>query len=212
MIDFGLAKKYRDPKSLMHIPYRENKNLTGTATYASINAHLGMEQSRRDDLESLGFALIYFAVGSLPWQRLEAKTRKEFYSKVLEKKMNTPAEILCRGLPIEFTTYLNYCRNLYFIEKPDYNCLRKSLRKLFIRKEYSDDNLFDWTVLTNKRSLSSRKMIKEYKDDTMRKRKNTSSKDTNSKDTKSGDKYKHRYDDSCTETPQEKQNVKVMEI
>ena len=131
IIDFGLAKKYRDPKNHIHIPYRENKNLTGTARYASINTHLGIEQSRRDDIESLGYVMMYFLRGSLPWQGLKAATKKQKYEKISEKKMVTAIEILCRGFPSEFVTYFQYCRSLRFDDKPDYSYLRKQLRDLF---------------------------------------------------------------------------------
>lgn len=134
IIDFGLAKKYRDPKTHIHIPYRENKNLTGTARYASINTHLGIEQSRRDDIESLGYVMMYFLRGSLPWQGLKAATKKQKYEKISEKKMVTAIEILCRGFPSEFVTYFQYCRSLRFDDKPDYSYLRKQLRDLFTRE------------------------------------------------------------------------------
>ena len=147
LIDFGLAKKYRDPRTLVHIPYRENKNLTGTARYASINTHLGIEQCRRDDLESLGYVLMYFNRGSLPWQGLKAATKKQKYEKISERKICTPVDILCRGFPSEFATYLNYCRSLRFEDKPDYAYLRRLFRDLYRRKGYADDNVFDWTMM-----------------------------------------------------------------
>ena len=98
-IDFGLAKRFRDPKTGNHIPYRDGKSLTGTARYASINTHLGIEQSRRDDLESLGYVLVYFLLGELPWQGMKAKTMKEKYEKIMEKKISTPIDSLCKGFP-----------------------------------------------------------------------------------------------------------------
>lgn len=146
VIDFGLAKKFRDPKTHFHIPYRENKNLTGTARYASINTHLGVEQSRRDDMESLGYVMLYFCRGSLPWQGLKAATKKQKYDRIMEKKMTTPTEVLCRGFPNEFAIYLNYTRSLRFDDKPDYSYLRKIFRDLFVREGFQYDYVFDWTV------------------------------------------------------------------
>ncbi|XP_022080521.1 casein kinase I-like isoform X1 [Acanthaster planci] len=147
IIDFGLAKKYRDVHTHQHIPYRENKNLTGTARYASINTHLGIEQSRRDDLESLGYMLMYFNLGSLPWQGLKAATKRQKYEKISEKKMSTAIETLCAGFPSEFATYLNYTRSLRFDEKPDYSFLRQLFRNLFHRQGFTYDYIFDWNLL-----------------------------------------------------------------
>ena len=114
IIDFGLAKRYRESKTHRHILYRENKSLTGTARYASVYTHLGIgntmfillsvaqpsvEQSRRDDLESLGYVLMYFCRGSLPWQGLKAHTKNQKYERISDKKMSTSVESLCRGFP-----------------------------------------------------------------------------------------------------------------
>ncbi|XVF72030.1 hypothetical protein PTKIN_Ptkin12aG0088600 [Pterospermum kingtungense] len=147
IIDYGLAKKYRDLQTHKHIPYRENKNLTGTARYASVNTHLGIEQSRRDDLESLGYVLMYFLRGSLPWQGLKAGTKKQKYDKISEKKVSTSIEVLCKSYPAEFVSYFHYCRSLRFEDKPDYSYLKRLFRDLFIREGYQFDYVFDWTVL-----------------------------------------------------------------
>ncbi|KAJ4708678.1 Casein kinase [Melia azedarach] len=152
IIDFGLAKKYRDSSTHQHIPYRENKNLTGTARYASMNTHLGIEQSRRDDLESLGYVLMYFLRGSLPWQGLKAGTKKQKYEKISEKKVSTSIEALCRGYPTEFASYFHYCRSLRFDDKPDYAYLKRIFRDLFIREGFQFDYVFDWTILKYQQS------------------------------------------------------------
>ncbi len=99
MIDFGLAKRYRDPTTKIHIPYRDNRSLIGTARYASINAHIGLEQGRRDDIESIIYVLIYFVRGVLPWQGIHGCPKKERYDKIMDCKMTTPVELLCDKLP-----------------------------------------------------------------------------------------------------------------
>lgn len=147
VIDFGLAKRYRDATTNRHIPYRENKNLTGTARYASCNTHLGIEQSRRDDLESLGYVLLYFLRGSLPWQGLKAATKKQKYDKICEKKLSTPIEVLCKSHPVEFASYFHYCHSLTFDQRPDYGFLKRLFRELFTREGYEFDYIFDWTIL-----------------------------------------------------------------
>lgn len=147
IIDFGLAKKYRDHKTHLHIPYRENKNLTGTARYASLNTHEGIEQCRRDDLESLGFVLMYFNRGSLPWQGLRAATKKQKYQKIFERKKATTIEELCKNHPPEFASYLRYCRSLRFDDRPDYAYLRTLFRDLYLREGFEDDSVFDWSLM-----------------------------------------------------------------
>ncbi|KAL6189449.1 hypothetical protein ACLB2K_040838 [Fragaria x ananassa] len=143
IIDYGLVKKYRDLQTHKHIPYRENKNMTGTPRYASVNTHLGIEQSRRDDLESLGYVLMYFLRGSLPWQGLKAGTKKQKYDKIREKKESVceiageitgwgRARGLCKSYPSEFTTYFHYCHSLRFEYKPDYSYLKRLFQDLFI--------------------------------------------------------------------------------
>lgn len=139
LIDYGLNKKYKDPKTHQHIPYREGRTLTGTARYVSINTHLGIEQSRRDDLESIGYVIVFFLKGSLPWQGLKGNIDK--YNKIMEKKLQIPTEILCYGLPDEVSHYLNYCKSLRFEDRPDYDYLRG----LFVKMIYSCINQYSLT-------------------------------------------------------------------
>jgi hypothetical protein len=138
---------------------------------------LSSEQSRRDDLESLGFVLMYFNRGSLPWQGLKSNTKKGKYDKISEKKMATPIELLCKNFPstfhifsvcyhfvsfysvfigfsVEFANYLNYCRSLRFDDKPDYAYLKRQFRDLFYREGFEADFVFDWHLLNYVRFFS----------------------------------------------------------
>ena len=146
LIDFGLAKRFKDNKTNQHIPYREGRPFNGTARYASINAHLGLEQSRRDDLMSIGYILVYFLKGILPWQGIKGKDK---INKLIQKKIQISNDVLCNGLPNEFLHFLNYCKNLKFEERPDYEFLKGLFGKLLglvitnfnLRR---NEIIFDW--------------------------------------------------------------------
>ena len=137
LIDFGMAKWYKDPKTHKHIPYRERKSLSGTARYMSINTHLGREQSRRDDLESVGHVIFYFARGGLPWQGLKATSHREKCDLIAYTKQTTPISSLLvvsngnggeRVIPNDFGRYLEYCRELEFDEEPNYEQCKSYFR------------------------------------------------------------------------------------
>mmetsp|Transcript_18141 Transcript_18141/g.55563 ORF Transcript_18141/g.55563 Transcript_18141/m.55563 type:complete len:668 (-) Transcript_18141:1805-3808(-) len=151
-IDFGLSKRYRNPHTLQHISYRTGKSLTGTPRYASISNHQGIEQSRRDDLEAVGYVLVYFLRGRLPWQGLKAKSAHRKYKLILEKKQEISIAALCAGCPPEFAEYLSYCRCLGFEKDPDMPYLRGLFRHLYKAQGYDVNDLhasdWDWSPKT----------------------------------------------------------------
>lgn len=151
LIDFGMAKQYRDPKTKQHIPYREKKSLSGTARYMSINTHLGREQSRRDDMEAMGHVFFYFLRGQLPWQGLKAPNNKQKYEKIGEKKRSTNVYDLSQGLPIQFGRYLEIVRNLSFEETPDYEGYRRLLLSVLDDLGQTADGEYDWMKLNGGR-------------------------------------------------------------
>ncbi|CAD8185665.1 unnamed protein product [Paramecium pentaurelia] len=142
ILDFGLAKRFI--KENGHIPYRESKTLTGTARYCSLNTHLGVEQSRRDDIECMAYVLFYFLKSTLPWQNMRAKNKREKYERIMEKKMTTTYDELCKGVPKEFGLILKHARNLEFEEEPNYKYLKGLLENICQQERITVDNQFDW--------------------------------------------------------------------
>jgi serine/threonine protein kinase len=120
IIDFGLAKKYYSVSKAQHIKFTTGKHLIGTARYCARNAHRGYEQGRRDDIESIGYVLMYFLLGVLPWQGLKIKKNEDQFEKIAEKKYTTPFEELTEGQPEEFLIFFKYIDKLNFEDQPNY--------------------------------------------------------------------------------------------
>ena len=147
LIDFGLSKRYKDNKG-EHIPYKDGKNILGTIRYVSVYTHLGIEQSRRDDIESLGYILIYLLKGSLPWQGLKAKTQKDRYKLIMNKKLEYKPELLCQGMPDSFRQYFEYIRGVQYVERPDYEYLKGLFHRTMQKMRLQEDSIFDWCKIT----------------------------------------------------------------
>ncbi|KGQ09555.1 Casein kinase I isoform delta [Beauveria bassiana D1-5] len=141
-IDFGLAKEFCNAERFQTM---QGRPFGGTRRYASLNNHNGREQSWGDDLESLGYVLLYFARGSLPWQGLKAATEEQKNELIKQEKLNMPVTKLCEGLPGEFAAYVSYTRSLRFKDRPDYAYLRRLFRNTFSSRGFKYDNIFDWT-------------------------------------------------------------------
>ena len=142
IIDFGLSKKYYSTSKKQHIKFSTGKSLTGTARYCARNAHKGFEQSRRDDIESIGYVLMYFLIGNLPWQGLKIKVGEDQFKKIADKKINTSFEVLTKNQPIQFLKYFQHCDKLNFEDEPDYDYLIGLFQEMI--NQYCNDCFYDF--------------------------------------------------------------------
>ncbi len=156
IVDFGLSKPYlQDSK---HIEFRNNKNFTGTYRYSSIRNHRGIEQSRRDDLESIGYMLVYFYKGSLPWQGLKMSDKAERNRTIYRKKRTTDIGTITQNMPSEFYDYIQYCRLLRFSQNPDYDYLKGLFTSVLQKNQVDNDLIFDWNIVAQqKKKLQAQK-------------------------------------------------------
>ena len=142
LIDFGLSKKYRSSITGNHIKYNRVKKFVGSLRYASVNALKLREQSRRDDLESIGYMLIFLIKRSLPWDNIKVENKRSSFYKISQFKQKLEPEILCRNLPKEFAEYIRYVKNLNFEEEPDYNYLKSLFQNLLRKQGFEEEKIF----------------------------------------------------------------------
>ena len=161
IIDFANSKKYRSSRTGKHVKFNLNQKIVGDYSFISINSMRGGEQSRKDDLESFGYMIIYLLKGFLPWKEFENKTDK--LKKIYELKKKISLERLCQHIPNEIKIYMEYCRSLSFEQKPKYEYLKGLFKKILIKNQKIDDNIFFWNK--NKKQENKREQNKNNKID-----------------------------------------------
>ena len=156
LIDFGLSKKFKSSTTGKHIRFGFTGKLTGTVRFASANALRGGEQSRKDDLESIGYMMIYFMRGKLPWQGVTGNKKIERYLKIYKMKKNVSPEDLCKSLPKQMVEFMRYVKSLEFEQEPDYNFLRNLFNSILKRINKSNEKLlFSWISLEDVQKLKN---------------------------------------------------------
>ena len=159
LIDFGLSKKFRDPVTKQHTIYREKRQLIGNFEYSSLNAHLGIEQSRRDDVESLFYLMLKLYKGTLPWDICNRDS--SLYNK-LAFISDLTVEKICEDCPSQYLDMLKYIRTIQFEERPNYDYLKNLLNELTVQNNLILE--FDWIRLKNrKKHCKTIKHNKEYR-------------------------------------------------
>ena len=143
-IDYGMSKKYRSSHTGKHISFSRKKKFRGTFNFSSINSMRGIEMSRRDDLESIGYMLIYLIKGELPWSKYEYGLVGERYALIFRIKNKITNEKLCEGLPQEFCNYMKYVKALKFEEEPNYLYLKRLFLSILDKMEERNDLHFSW--------------------------------------------------------------------
>eukprot|EP01061_Rhynchopus_euleeides_P008791 TRINITY_DN17959_c4_g1_i1.p3 TRINITY_DN17959_c4_g1~~TRINITY_DN17959_c4_g1_i1.p3 ORF type:complete len:315 (+),score=114.02 TRINITY_DN17959_c4_g1_i1:94-945(+) len=147
LVDFGLSDRFYDGTVRRHKPYREGCTVYGTPYFSSLTSDRGCEQGRRDDVESLGYSLVYLVKGTLPWIGLKgAGPMNTWHRRVAEMKERMPLAELCEGLPSEFSTIISHARGLKFSEKPDYGFIKEIISRRYAKLGFAADNQYDWSA------------------------------------------------------------------
>ena len=163
IIDFGLSKKYRSKRTMKHIQFTLTKKLTGTARYASVNALKGFELSRRDDLESFCYMILFFILKKLPWQGVKAQTQAKRFKKICEMKELFNIGEYKNNIPLEIINIFKYVKKLKFEEEPNYSKIKNLFIQYLIKNNYSENDTFSW--INDRKTLS----LKKYYDKNKRK-------------------------------------------